>query len=166
MKKLLLFTTLSAITVIMATPALALQFENEKDAEAHFAEEARIWQKIRENMEKGKTDSDALGKAIDIIFDLHLMGTMDNPVLYTQKHMKEIEISQEQQIKTLERMTRERLTAIEKDEKINTTVHVVHLLPMLGAMPRPALARRKVPYTAFPVHHDKRLAYWLPKLVV
>jgi len=135
MKKTLALITLNAIILTMATPTLALQFENEEDARAYFAEVAQAFQKLRENVERGKTNSEALREAVDSVFWLHLGNIIETPILYAQNLMKEVGIPREQQIKTLEDMIREQLSIIEKNGKIATAVHVIDLLPMLEAIP-------------------------------
>jgi len=135
MKKVLTLVALGVIAVTRSTPVLSLEFTDEAAANAFFAEEAQAFQKMRENMEKGKTDSEALQEAIDVIFWLHLGNAIDDPILYAQNLMKEVGIPREQQIKTLEGIVREQLSAIEKNEKIATAVHIVDLLPMLEVLP-------------------------------
>ena len=136
MKKLLTLITLGAIIITMTPPVLARRFKDKEHQDAYFEREREAFQKARDNMGQGKTNSVAISEAIEIIFGLYFIGgTPEGATRYTQNLMEEIGVPKEQQIKTLEYMTRERLSAIEKDEKILTPIRVLELLPMLAAIP-------------------------------
>jgi len=133
MKRMLQLLVLNVIAITMVTPTWALLFKDKEQADAYFARERRVVQKIREGVENGKTDDEALREAIASIFEMSLSyyETMGDPIPYTQNLLKEVEMPKERQIKIFEYMIRARLAVIEKGEKMTTLVRIGDLLSML-----------------------------------
>jgi len=95
-------TTITVLALDGPPEAIALEFK----------QRAQRVQKVRELMEKGKTDDVAVKEAI------HLIPLIDfdvNPADYLTKLLQETEISPARVAKIVAGMVREKITAIEKD---------------------------------------------------
>ena len=131
MKKTTLFITTSLFAVTTAMKVLCMEFEDDAAAAKYLEgliQEAKI---IEDNFEKGKTDDDALKKAIR----LHLFVILDaldkNPALDEIDHMHRLGFPRERQIKILEEMVRENLFSIKKKVEADDLFLNEFLLDML-----------------------------------
>ena len=110
--------TLSIFTAVMATQIFSLEFIDEADANAYFAQLRQDWQETREELKKGATDDTALRKGILSVYDMGMMpyAKIEDAISYMKEMVIEDEIPPERVTKMIEVLIREKLTAIEKDE--------------------------------------------------
>ena len=92
---------------------------------------------VRDGMEKGITDDEALKNVIRSIFEMSsVVEHVASPISYTRWFAREVGVPRERLTKVLEDMIRENLSVIEKySEKVTAPELTNHLMILLGTFP-------------------------------
>jgi hypothetical protein len=132
MKKVMTSITTGIVIATMTAPVLSIEYADDAALAVATEERALAHKIIRETMQKGVTDDAALRNAI------RLIGISEEPkenIAHAQELARELKIPDKRLVEALEYMIRENLSAIEKDEKIDSVLRVVGFLEMLEIFP-------------------------------
>jgi len=134
MKKVMTLTLLGVVAATVAKTALSVEYIDEAAAQAAFDKEMQARQRTQEIMQKGKTDDTALKDALVLAFGVSF--EQDLNVVFAKELMRAIEIPRERQIRVLEGMVREGLSALEKDKAASVRWDTSYdVLPLLETIP-------------------------------
>jgi predicted transcriptional regulator len=130
MRKIIELTSLGIVVATVTTIVLSVEYVDEVAAQAAFDKEMLAQQRTRELMEKGKMDDTSLKEALVLAFGVSTEQEWN--VVFAKELMRTIEIPRERQIRVLEDMIREGLSAIEKDKAASVRWDTSYdILPLL-----------------------------------